>query len=81
MSWTRGHLAMHAAGRDHLIAGLECFDQLLVLLGPFLLRPDQQKIEDGEHANSMKIPSRPPEAAPLLSPGCQPWRKLLKRKT
>src|SRR5690606_29172225 len=43
------HLAVHAAGGDHLIAPLEGFEQGPVLLGLLLLGADQQEIEDGEH--------------------------------
>ena len=40
---------MDATGGHHRVANLQGLDQLLVLLGAFLLGPDEQKVKDGEH--------------------------------
>src|SRR5271156_5429601 len=38
-----GHLAEQSAGRDHLITDRELPDQVLMLLRPLLLRPEQEE--------------------------------------
>jgi hypothetical protein len=45
---------MNSAAGDHLVSGFEAGQQLLLLFLPFLLRPDQQKIENDEHEDQRR---------------------------
>ena len=43
-----GNLADNAALGDHFVALIQAFDHLFVFLGLFLLRTNQQEVEDNE---------------------------------
>ena len=45
---------MNPAARDHLVPGFETGEKVSLFFLPFLLRPDQQKIENDEHEDQRR---------------------------
>src|SRR4030042_3833389 len=64
------HLAVKASGGDHPVAHLEVLDEIALLARLFLLRTDQQEVEDHEHEEDREkpheaaAPSDPPTRGP-----------------
>ena len=45
---------MNSAAGDYLVTRFQASQQLLLVFLPFLLRPDQQKVENDEHEDQRR---------------------------
>src|SRR5512139_428392 len=56
-------LAVEPSGGHHAVPRLEVLDEVLVLPGLLLLRPDEEEVEDHEHEQDRQEPHEPPRPA------------------
>src|SRR5512139_1051602 len=56
-------LAVQPAGGHHAVPHLEVLDEVLVLPGRLLLRPDEEEVENHEHEQDRQEPHEPPGPA------------------